>query len=537
MVKIPPRAWVRRVPLWAWWAFGFVLLCFLYEYGRILHLRPLAHHLWRQTNCLSLTREYYVGEWNLFKPGVQSLIADGLTTGKSAGEFPLLYYVMGMLWKLIGPSEFAYRVLMLAIHAWGSWALCRLVERLTNDRFWGVMVSLFFFTVPAVVYFAIGFLTDVPALDLVLVGCLAYLRYMKGGGKSQLALGTAAFALGMLLKLTAAMLPLALAGIGLLALAFPDRFAIPGMNKERLRRMLASIAVGLMATAAWVAYSYQYNRAHGAEYSYQGTWALWDLSHEDAAKAWDFARTIMVHQFFTLPGYALLVFFGLYLVRYVRSLPKAILLFLAVLVGGVILYTLLWFIALDNHDYYFIAPLVLPIAVVIIALWHMRNGGHLLYRSFWFKGVFLLVTVYQVVFAMNNIRMRQQDYTMAGWMRTNAVEREHWRLTQYWDMTGLLDIEPIARLHGIRPDDIIVAAPDISVCQTLYLSNQVGFNEFGRPELHCPDLVNFVEHGAKYFYLIGDGEELRGRFAGCLGNPLFEHGAIKVYDIRHLADR
>lgn len=525
----------QRIPIGVWWLIGFVLLCWAYEYDRILHLRPLAHHIWRQTTCLSLAHEYFAGEWNLFKPGVQSLIADDMTTGKSAGEFPLLYYIVGLIWKITGPSEFVYRALMLAIHAWGSWALCRLVQRLTGDRFWSILTSLFFFTVPAVVYFAISFLTDVPALDLVLVGCLAYLRFYESGSNKQLALGTGAFALGMLLKLTAAMLPITIAGACLAALVLPRWFAWPGMVRQRVWRVVATIAAGLGLTAAWVAYSYYYNNVHGAEYSFQNTWAIWDLSPEDVRKSWTFARTIMVHQFFSVPAYILLLLAGSYLAWHSRSLPRAIILLLFSTLAGVVLFVLLWFIALDNHDYYFIEPLVLPIAVVVIALWYMRKHAPSLLGSPWLKGAFFLVFGYQVLFAMNNIRMRQQDFTMTDRLSTGQVERDHWDLAQYWALGGLLDIEPAARKHGIRAEDLIVTVPDLSVCQALYLCDQRGFNEFGGLHLDCPDLVDRATRGAKYLYLIGKDKELRDRFPDCLGAPLFEHADIEVYDIRHLA--
>lgn len=525
----------KRIPIGAWWIIGFILLCSAYEYGHILHLRPLPHHLWRQSTCLSLATEYYGGEWNLFQPGVQSLIADQMTTGKSAGEFPLLYYIVGLVWKLTGPNEFVYRALMLAIHAWGTWALCRLVWRLTGDRFWSIFISLFFFTVPAVVYFAIGFLTDVPALDLILVGCLAYLRYYESGSNKHLAIGTSAFALGMLLKLTAAMLPIAIAGVCVAALARPSWFAWPSIMRQRIRRVVTTIVFGLGLSAIWVGYTYYYNNLHGAEYSYQGTWALWELTPEDARKAWAFARTIMVHQFFSFPAYALLLLSALYLVCHIRTLPRSIILFLVSTITGVILYVLLWFIALDNHDYYFIEPLVLPIAVVVVALWHMREHNPKWHRSPWLKGAFLLVFTYQVMFAVSNIRMRQCDFAMVKMLGTSQAEIDHWSLTQYWGMKGLLDIEPIAREYGVKAGDLIVTAPDISVCQALYLCDQKGFNEFGGLTLHCPDLVDRSKRGAKYFYLIGKEQDLRDRFSGCLGLPLFEHGEVAVYDIRHIA--
>jgi hypothetical protein len=198
-------------------------------------MRPLPHHLWRQCNSLSLTQEFYSYEWNILEPGVHSLIADDLTTGKSAGEFPLLYYVVAMIWKVVGKSEFIYRVLMLMLHAWGTWALFRSIQEILRDGAWAVMVSLFFFTVPAVVYFAISFITDVPALDLVLIGVLPMILYMKDGRRGHLIGTMLAFTCAILIKVTAAILPVALFLMILAGMVLPRPFAWPGLDGTRAR--------------------------------------------------------------------------------------------------------------------------------------------------------------------------------------------------------------------------------------------------------------------------------------------------------------
>lgn len=528
---------LQRVPLVAWWFLGFFLLLSAYEYGRILHLRPLPHHLWRQTNCLSLTYEFYSGEWNLFKPRLQSLIADGGTTGYSAGEFPIMYYLIGMIWKITGPSEFIYRTIMLALLAWGSWALCRIVHLLMDDRFWGVMIGLLFFTIPTVVYFGIGFLTDVPALSLILAGSLAFLLYLKSESPKQLVLGSSLFALGMLLKISAAMLPLAILFVCIASLVLPHCFPWPSIKRKQIINIASGVAIGLVLMAAWVGYSIHYNNIHGAEYSYQGTWAYWDLPDDEADRAWTFGYTILIHQFFTIPVYILLLVSGAYLALNLRTLPTALILMLTVLILGVTLYLLLWFITLDNHDYYYVEPLVLPFAVILALLWYMRKYWDWAIRSPWAKLLFFSLLAHQALFAMNNIRMKQQDFSMADILGTSGVEQGHWHLTQYWDFEGLLDIEPIARQHGISKDDLVVTVPDNSVCLALYLSGQRGFNEFGGITIRCPQLVERAKQGAKYLYLIEKQPVIRDQLTACLGDPLFVHKEISVYDIRMLASQ
>lgn len=114
----------------------FVLLCGVYEYGRVLHLPPQPHHLWRQTNCLAIAYNYYAWEWNLFRPAVMSMISDHGLSGRSAGEFPVIYYVIGLLWKVTGPQEVVFRSLKLLLHAGGTLALFRAASLVIGDRSW-----------------------------------------------------------------------------------------------------------------------------------------------------------------------------------------------------------------------------------------------------------------------------------------------------------------------------------------------------------------------------------------------------------------
>ncbi|MBK8340368.1 MAG: glycosyltransferase family 39 protein [Flavobacteriales bacterium] len=356
---------LRRLPWGLWFLLGFVLLCCAYEYGRVLPMRPLPHHLWRQTTCLSITQEYAETGGRLLAPAVQSYIADDASSGRSTAEFPIIYYVVGALWKLIGQSEFAYRLLMLLLHAAGSWALFALTARVLKDGALAVLVALFFFTVPTVVYFTLAFLPDVPALDLVLLGALALARYLAAGGIRNGAAMVFCFAMGGLLKITALMVPIALFLTFSAMLVVPAWGAKTPLPPHRVRITLGVLAVVFLVTCAWTWYAIEYNRWNSASYSVMGTWAYWEIGAVDRVNALRFGREILIYQLFDGPIWWALAGMLFVLIRHVRIIPAPFVLFNAFLLGGTLLYVLLWTIALNNHDYYFIAPLVLPIAVVL----------------------------------------------------------------------------------------------------------------------------------------------------------------------------
>ena len=130
-----PPSWFERVdPIW-WFILAFFLMCCAYETGRVLHLRPQPHHLWRQTDCVSLAWNYYDTTVNLFEPAIHNQFADDWTSGKTAGEFPILYWLVGMLWRITGPSEFTFRLIELLLHFAGTLALFASLRRVIGYAF------------------------------------------------------------------------------------------------------------------------------------------------------------------------------------------------------------------------------------------------------------------------------------------------------------------------------------------------------------------------------------------------------------------
>ena len=129
-MRFPFPRGVRPGPGWVL-TLGFLLMFSIYEGGRVLHTRPAPCHLWRQTDCLSLTENYRSGR-PFLEPEIHARIADGGTTGNSAGEFPLVYWAIGQVWKVTGPSDSAMSTSARAFASTGRRA--QTASRVTIDR-------------------------------------------------------------------------------------------------------------------------------------------------------------------------------------------------------------------------------------------------------------------------------------------------------------------------------------------------------------------------------------------------------------------
>ena len=113
-----------------------VVLFFLNSYNKTYKFRPITIHQWRQTDCLSITKNYYEEGMHFFSPKIHS---QGTTGGKAVSECPILNYTVAFLWKLFGEHEFIYRFLEYFIFIISMLMLFR-----TLVRFYGSTLFYFF---------------------------------------------------------------------------------------------------------------------------------------------------------------------------------------------------------------------------------------------------------------------------------------------------------------------------------------------------------------------------------------------------------
>lgn len=151
---------------------SLITVFFMLHMDAYLSLRPQSIHIWRQTDCLSITQNYYQNGNSFFEPEIYNQISDGGLSGKSAGEFPILYYTVAQLWKVFGKHEWIYRSFVFLIFVIGSWALYEIAFHFTKKYWMSVFISLLLLTSPTIAAYSISFLPNLPSLALVLVAWL-----------------------------------------------------------------------------------------------------------------------------------------------------------------------------------------------------------------------------------------------------------------------------------------------------------------------------------------------------------------------------
>ena len=161
--------------------FAIILLTIasLYNYHELVFYRPQSTHKWRQSDCNSITMNYYQGGMKFFKPEVHNLTSEKGETGKAfTSELPFFYYSVAILYKIFGPNEAIYRLLNTLLFLLGLFFLHKIILLISNDLIWSVIIPLLFFTSPVLVYYGNNFLTNTPALAFSIIGWYYFIKFI-----------------------------------------------------------------------------------------------------------------------------------------------------------------------------------------------------------------------------------------------------------------------------------------------------------------------------------------------------------------------
>ena len=528
--------WYRRVDAVWWFVLAFVLMSCAYEAGRVLHLRPQPHHLWRQTDCIALAWNYYDTTWNLFAPAIHNQFADHHASGKSAGEFPILYWLVGMLWRITGPSEFLYRLLEFLLHFAGTLALFASIRRIIDDAFWAACCALLFYASPVLVYFGIGFLTDVPAFDLALIGWWYMTCYALERKRKHWAWAVFFFSLAMAIKVTAGMSLIALAAVLACATLLRRRTRDHWSAFAGSRFEWAVLLGGLLAVYAWYAYAAMYNDAHGAKYTFNDLWPIWTMTPLGREWAWTVGCDIIVFQVFDTSAWILMGVAAVAISVNIRHVHWQVVLLNAALILGSVLYTLFWFNALDNHDYYFINPMITLVVLLVSFLWMLKRRHPDVLQARWSRWAMFALLAFNLAYTAQNMAMRYDTSgTMTArklWPLYHEAELRYWNELGYWGMDDLVSIEPKLRELGVRKEDKVIFLDDGAINSSLVLMGNRGWTAFGIDLLAPGSIDHLIAAGAHYLMFSRSEWLDDARLTAFLTQPVGQVGSIRIFDLK-----
>jgi hypothetical protein len=481
-------------------------------YDSVLEKGPLNIHLWRQTDCLSIAHHYAEGN-GLFHPEMHIQLGDDNTSGKSAGEFPILYYIVGKIWSLVGESYLVYRLFYLIILFAGLYSFYKSLLILFKDVYWANIIALLFFTSPIYVFFGVSFLTDVPAISFIFVALHFLLLYSKKKWKLLFFVSMGFFALAGLVKISSL-----IAFVFLSMIFFLELFPVKTLGNRKLFNHRFYEWAGFFAVVilnfSWYLYARHYNEIHGFKYTLTNIYPLWLIQSDEFYKIIEQIKSHILPLFFSkyllfplliLSIINLLLWKKIQLFAYLSSITISI---------GAIVYFVLWAPLMGIHEYYYSAFLILFPGVIIPFVWYIKTNHYKIFKGFVIKafvGIFLL---YNFFYCLSVTRLKTStkeigtNILIKDTGMVKHIEWFNWNMKYKWKRYE--QMRPYVREIGIDEDDKVICIPDGSPNRSLYLLGQKGWTTYIKYS-SAEEIEYLIQKGAKYLF-ISDPEYLNKEY-------------------------
>lgn len=493
-----------------------MLLFYFYDFQRIIFLEPQSVHAWRQADCTSFALNYSKPNSSLFSPEINYIGEAG--DGKTVSDFPLIYFIVGNIWKITGQHEFIFRGLVLMIFWLSLFFLYRGLKLLFDDGLWAMLIPLMLFTSPVLVYYSNNFLMNIPAFSFVLIGWYFFIRFYKKGESRCLWWSMAFFTLGGLLKLSALLSFVALLGIFILEVLRIFRFR-DGRIFSDVRKNMWPFLVSLLVLLAWISFVKYYNSSHNRDFFLVGILPIWEMTSAEIGQKF---HEICTHWIFlNFPGYfqALVVVFWMLVLLFRKKIPRVFLFLNIVLAVGAVVFLLLFYQVIAGHDYYWIDLYIMFLLAVVSFVFLLKNSSR---RAFqWGKPIFILLLIFNVLYCHKEIDKRYHGASMDYY-------------NQY--LKDFSAFKQVKQQFGIQDNDLVVSVPEGTINASLYLMDQKGWSTYGNNFENGQYYESKIERGAK-FLLVSDSTLLNADYLQpYIKHPLGHFKSISVFDLRGLTE-
>lgn len=466
-------------------------LSVIYNYPETLMKRPQSVHNWRQCDGASLALNYYQEGMHFFRPQTHMLYSDGFTSGYSApSEIPILYYFLAILYHIFGYHEVIFRAVNLLIFYIGMFYLFRLSFHLLRNVFYASVVVALIFSSPLLVYYANNFMPNTVALSFSFIGWYYFFRHVGDKKTKTFLVSILFFGIAGAMKITELTGPAII-----MALVTADKLKLLRLNLNEDghygKKIIAFVSI-VAVVAGWVLYAKYYNARHGSWQFSTFTFPIWEMTREDIAFTLHKMNVLWFKEYFYPPTFWFMITCLALIIGFRRFSNDMLRLISVFFVLALISFSLLWFQALGDHDYFYIGFYVLPAFLFI-------NFFLLLSRfSFSKLQTRVIQLVFLVVVAVNVIHARDQH------TKRYIVD---WR-NDYEQVKDMYTAGSWLEKAGITKDDSIVFYPSQYI-RPLYLMNLKGWVIADRKEAgekiaknDSLQMRTFVDNGASYFITI-----------------------------------
>jgi len=449
-----------------------LLLCSLILLHTLLHVKyfslpPVGFHQWRQTQTLSVARNFYEESMNIFQPRVDSR---GGFSGITGMEFPLVNFVIALGYEVFGYSYTLQRVVILLFSAGAIIACYWFSRKLFRSASLAFAAAFFLTFSPLFSYYSIVAMPDVPSLAFVFAALYYLLAWRERATQAGFWVASLLLCVASLIKLSALLL-------------FPIWLWICWDKRRAFSpRLRISYALGAIAILIPVGVWYLYAQ-HLSELHHNFDFKLSVSFPYSLSIVPEVAKRVFIQWLPELyVNYAEFIFviIGVFALRRSNTFLKG---FLALYLAGLAVFMVAMFPMLEMHDYYMIPALPLLVTIATVGIrdaceWSTRSKS----RSFLILLLLLLVPIVGSIRALSRFEGA-------------TIEPEMLTIERYLD--------------AVVPDRrrLVIAASDSSPSIYLYFMHRKGWSV--TEGISAGAFEDLIRRGARY--LVSDSRLLDQR--------------------------
>lgn len=508
-----------------------LLLSFLYAFWAHFFdpIQPI--HECRKADSLSQALQFMKGG-NLFEPKTHAISNRGYQN--AAAEFPLVYFLIGKIWRIVGYQLWLAKFLSLAY-------LIGAIISFRNVLLWffkaqglTILFSALILSSPVLIYYADTLLPNVFSFASLLFAASFLFRFFQTKSKWLWFVFTFFLAIAVLIKITALVAVLSFAGaFFLFSLHAANRFY---WKDNRLWWVLGSLLLTLSCTFAWYQYAIAYNAKYHATIFSTTIRPIWEV---DAATRWRILELLSREHLKELMP-PILILANLSIAIFILFKTKNALFFrywLAIALIGLFAYFMLWFWVFEVHDYYFIEALFFPLTLTALIF---KNQASVLPNFRWRKVFFsvFFIWIFLNVVSFTQVASGKQNILVKNTFLTSALVKGNWGWFYFNHREGLQNIQDQreALQKIIAPNDTVFCFSDPYPNVHLTAIDRIGFSGYGyRRNVSNEAMIRrWIRMGASKLLLL-EQDTANELVKPYLTNCLYHQKKVMVFELSAVA--
>ena len=480
-----------------------VVLFFLYSLNYHFFDGILPIHAWRKADSLSLAWNYYQGA-SFLTPETNHISIYG--NRNAAAEFPVVYYLVGNLWKIFGPHEWiaklvSFFTLIVSLSLFSS-----VVNYFLKSQIKTLVFSVIMFSSPILLFYSDTLLPNVFSFSFSLIAGYFLFIFLIRKKYWSFSFFTLFLTLAILIKVTVLIAILTFA-IGTPFYFFFQEKTLFTIHRKSFLWLFGAFVFAFLATFLWYSYAIGYNNQYKSFMFSTDIRPIWEVDSIRRGEIWEIIWkrqfNLLFHHWAMIPTFIFVLFL---MVR--NKISSFYYWLIGIGMIGVSTYILLWFWVFDVHDYYLIEMLFFPLILFFIAVKNFEFRTNLFFHYPIYIAIsVLLVVIIHAVF-----------YTHVSFGRDTFISKNTFLVNedvkQNWDEIHWQHSEHLQKLQEsknelqkiIKENDTVFCLTDQSPNVDLYTIGRIGFSNytFLKTKPYSTQIPIFIKKGARYMMVVGN---------------------------------